>query len=78
MNIEKGLLKDDIPSISRMLWEKMSRKWLTLVVESRGNHFSFVVALAKYLFLLVLLGILPVPLNERINHTAKLSLYGFP
>ena len=68
MNIENDLEKESaasIPSNDRFLWERMSRKLLTLGVESRGSCSIYLIA--SVISSLVYLGIQPVSLAERID-----------
>ena len=69
MNIEKDLEKVDVsgspkPSSHLLLWDQITEKISTLGAESRGRY---CVLLPTPALNYLILGILPVPLDERID-----------
>ena len=63
MDLERKEMEKNYSNHSR--WERMSRKLLTSVdVESRGKRFTYLTAPFK---ITIFEGILPVPLDERID-----------
>ena len=69
MNIEKDLEKVDAPGSPKpsnhlLIWDRITKTIAPLHVESRGRHFTL---LTTPTLDHLILGILPVPLDERTD-----------